>query len=80
MTPQWQRPEKAERGEYPYHYESPLRPWAAGEEDILERYGVEAIRTGTHTMAMDKPLPPELKHWDLVRYRPAGLAEARLPK
>ena len=72
------REEKAERGEYAYHYESPLRPWSGGEEQILEDYGIEAISTSRDTIAMDKPLPESLSNWGLVRYQPTGPAEARI--
>ena len=73
------RDRKAERGEYPYHYESPLRPWSGGEEQILADYDVEAICTSKDTIAMNKPLPAKLSNWGLVRYRPTGPAEARIP-
>jgi len=72
------RERKAERGEYPYHYESPYRPWCGGEEQILADYDVEAICTSKTTVAMDKPLPESLSNWGLVRYRPTGPAEARI--
>ena len=72
------RQDKAERGEYAYHYESPLRPWSGGEEQILADYGLEAICTSRDTIAMDKPLPEGLSNWGLVRYRPTGPAEARI--
>ena len=72
------RQRKAERGEYKYHYESPLRPWCGGEEQVLADYGIEAICTSQTTVAMDKPLPEQLSNWGLVRYRPTGPAEAHI--
>ena len=72
------RDRKAKRGEYPYHYESPLRPWCGGEEEVLADYDVEAICMSQTTVAMNKPLPEQLSNWGLVRYWPRGSAEARI--
>ena len=70
---------KADRGEYPYHYQNPYGPWRGDEEEILADYGIEAICTSTTTVAMDKPLPRCLNNCGLVRYWPRGSAEARIP-